>query len=353
MDRLDSLGVKTIKKGSWILLCSARIARAGIYRAVILGQVQEAVCVSKGVGSEECDRWAVTLGMAINMSGTDLPRFHFFILFFQKKYGLSGATMIGISWWQKLLKSFPITSAKIRLNRWPTNYGFGKDFLDSNHSGLRGPFSVLSATVFYGSYFYVNLNLCATCKNLKFIVMYDPEKAHYIAVTGIIVKDGPFDEAQGKKFLLTKRAGTEKAFPNKWTVPGGKLEVKDYKNRPKDTSEHWYNIFEYVLEREIMEETGLSVKNIGYLTNMVFIRPDNVPAVIISLYADYDGGEVKLCSALTEHVWVTLEEAKNYDLIEGIYEELEMLDAKLKVGQSGRWQKQTNNKLTDDLQRYG
>jgi hypothetical protein len=31
---------------------------------------------------------------------------------------------------------------------------------------------------------------------------------------------------------------------------------------------------------------------------------------------------VKLCPALTEYAWVTLEEAKNYDLIEGIYDEL-------------------------------
>ena len=43
--------------------------------------------------------------------------------------------------------------------------------------------------------------------------MYDPQKAHYLVVTGIILKDG--------KFLITKRAPTEKAFPNQWTVPVG------------------------------------------------------------------------------------------------------------------------------------
>jgi len=36
-------------------------------------------------------------------------------------------------------------------------------------------------------------------------------------------------------------------------------------------------------------------------------------------------GEVLLGNGLTEHVWVSLEEAKNYELIEGIYEEMEML----------------------------
>jgi|SRR3989344_73291 len=113
MDRLDSLGVKTIKKGSWILLCSARIARAGIYRAVILGQVQEAVCVSKGVGSEECDRWAVTLGMAINMSGTDLPQFHFFYPVFPKEIWVIGGDD---DWYQLVAKTFEVVSNYQRKN---------------------------------------------------------------------------------------------------------------------------------------------------------------------------------------------------------------------------------------------
>jgi len=161
--------------------------------------------------------------------------------------------------------------------------------------------------------------------------MYDGNKAHYIVVTGIIVKDG--------KFLITKRSPKEKAFPNMWTVPGGKLELEDYINQPKDTSQHWYNIFEKLLKREVMEETGLKIKNIRYLTSMSFIRPDRIPTVIVSLFADYDSGEVKLCPDLIEYAWVTLEEAKNYDLIEGIYEELEMLDSYLKGNPLNEWKK--------------
>ena len=152
--------------------------------------------------------------------------------------------------------------------------------------------------------------------------MYDPNKAHYIVVTGIILKDN--------KYLIAKRAPTEKAFPNQWTVPGGKLELSDYSKRPKDTSAHWYNVFEDVLRREVMEETGLEIKNIRYLTSLSYIRDDNIPTLIASLFADHDKNEIKLCDALTEYAWITLEEAKNYDLIEGIYEELEMLDNLLK-----------------------
>ena len=161
--------------------------------------------------------------------------------------------------------------------------------------------------------------------------MYDPQKAHYLVVTGILIKDG--------KFLITKRAPTEKAFPNQWTVPGGKLELDDYAKRPKDTSAHWYNVFEDLLKREVMEEVGLKVNNIRYLTSLSYIRSDNIPTIIVSLFADPDGEEIKLCPALTEFAWVTLEEAKNYELIEGIYEELEMLDRLLKGKAVGVWEK--------------
>ena len=161
--------------------------------------------------------------------------------------------------------------------------------------------------------------------------MYDPQKAHYLVVTGILIKDN--------KFLITKRAPTEKAFPNQWTVPGGKLELDDYAKSPKDTSAHWYNVFEDLLKREVMEEVGLNVKNIRYLTSLSYIRSDNIPTIIVSLFADPVGEEIKLCSALTEYAWVTLEEAKNYELIEGIYEELEMLDRLLKGEEVGAWQK--------------
>ncbi|MBR9691569.1 NUDIX domain-containing protein, partial [Candidatus Woesearchaeota archaeon] len=139
------------------------------------------------------------------------------------------------------------------------------------------------------------------------------------------------------KFLIAKRSSTEKAFPNQWTVPGGKLEPQDYQNRPKDTSAQWYNVCEHLLRREIMEEVGLKVKDIKYLASLAFVRPDGIPTVVISLYADHDSGAVNLSDELTEHAWVTLEQAKEYDMIDGIYEELEMLDRVLKGEKVGEW----------------
>ena len=164
--------------------------------------------------------------------------------------------------------------------------------------------------------------------------MYDKNRLHYVVVTGILV-DG------NGKYLIAKRSEREKAFPGKWTVPGGKMEVLDYILRKKDTSEHWYGVFEDVLRREVKEEVGLKIFDIGYVTNMVYLRGDGVPCIIVSLYAGVSGQNLKveLCNALTDSKWVTLEEAKNYDLIEGIYEELEILDKKLKTGKMDEWKK--------------
>ncbi len=161
--------------------------------------------------------------------------------------------------------------------------------------------------------------------------MYDTNQVHYLVVTGILVRDG--------KYLLVKRASWEKAFPGKWSVPGGKVKVLDYALRKKDTSEHWYYVLEDSLRREVKEETSLDILNIGYVVSMVYVRPDSIPCLIVSLYADAPVGEIHLNSALEEHAWVTLEEAKEYDLIEGIYDELVMLDTFLKTGKHMIWKK--------------
>ncbi len=145
------------------------------------------------------------------------------------------------------------------------------------------------------------------------------QKAHYIAVTGIVRKGG--------KYLICKRSPNEKAFPNKWCVPGGKLEVNDFLQTPKDTTSHWFDVFERTLRKEVKEETNLEVKNIGYVSNLAFIRGNGFSTVIVSMFADHANGEVKLAKEeLTEHAWVTLQEAKNYDLIENIYEQIEKVD---------------------------
>ncbi|MBR9702119.1 NUDIX domain-containing protein [Candidatus Pacearchaeota archaeon] len=147
-------------------------------------------------------------------------------------------------------------------------------------------------------------------------------KTHQIAITGII-------RNSSGKYLICKRSPKEKAFPNKWCVPGGKIETSDFINTPKDTNDHWFDIFEKVLQKEVLEETALTIKNIGYISNLAFIHPNGNSSMIVSLHADHDSGEIELQQEeLTDHAWVTLEEAKDFDLIENIWEQIEKFDKK-------------------------
>jgi 8-oxo-dGTP pyrophosphatase MutT (NUDIX family) len=149
------------------------------------------------------------------------------------------------------------------------------------------------------------------------------KELHRISLTAIIHKDG--------KYLLVRRALTKKAFPGKWTVPGGGLEVDDYINLPKTTHDHWYFAIENSLRREVREEAGIEMANkVNYLLDITFIRPDGVPVVILSYYADYQSGEVKLNEENIDFAWVSFEEAKGYDLVEGLLAEIEMVDKILK-----------------------
>lgn len=128
-----------------------------------------------------------------------------------------------------------------------------------------------------------------------------------VVITAIVVKDG--------KFLVTRRTLTNKRFPGMWTVPGGKLETN--------------NVLEQVLRREVREEVGLEIKNIEYVTSLATVHADGNPSLVISCMADWESGEVKLQEEETDqYAWVSLPEAKSHELIGGIYEELEMADAR-------------------------
>jgi len=74
----------------------------------------------------------------------------------------------------------------------------------------------------------------------------------------------------------------------------------------------------------------LEIGKISYLLDLVLIRPDGVKALTLSFYAPWKTGEVKLNDESIAHAWVTAEEAKKYDLIDGILEEIKMTDKILK-----------------------
>ena len=146
---------------------------------------------------------------------------------------------------------------------------------------------------------------------------------HRIVSTAIVHKDG--------KFLIVRRSLDKKVFPGKWTVPGGGLEIDDYIDTLVSTKDNnWYYALETSLRREVKEEVGLEMGRVSYLLDLAFIRPDGIPVITLSFYAPWKAGEVKLNSENIEYAWISASESKNYDLIAGITEEIEMVDKILK-----------------------
>ena len=154
---------------------------------------------------------------------------------------------------------------------------------------------------------------------------------HEVAITAIIMR--------GDTYLITRRSPNKKRFPGLWTVPGGKLEAKDYLALPKDTEFYRYNVLERILAREIQEEVGIKIKNVQYLTSLATVHQDGNPSIVISCIADYVSGKVKLQEEESDKFeWVTIKQAKKYDLIDGIYEELVMIE-NWKKGKKTLWKK--------------
>ncbi|XOB41297.1 MAG: NUDIX domain-containing protein [Candidatus Nealsonbacteria bacterium] len=154
---------------------------------------------------------------------------------------------------------------------------------------------------------------------------------HEVVITAIVIKEG--------KYLIVRRSDNKKRFAGRWTVPGGKLETEDYLSLPKDTEFYWYNVLEKVLRREVKEEAGIEIENIKYVTSLATVHKDGSPSLVISCMADYSSGDIKLQEdEVNSFAWVTLEEAKSYDLIDGIYDELAMTEKQQK-GKKTEWKR--------------
>lgn len=155
------------------------------------------------------------------------------------------------------------------------------------------------------------------------------KELHRVVTTTLIYKPD-------RTYLITKRALHKKSHPGKWTIPGGGLTVDDYINSP--SSEHgehlWYGVLENSIKREIKEEVGLEIGKVELITDMTFLRPDGIPVVCFSYFTPYISGEVDISldteGDTIDFAWVSLEEAKKYDLIPGIWDEIRQVDEILK-----------------------
>ena len=137
-----------------------------------------------------------------------------------------------------------------------------------------------------------------------------------VAVTAIIERDG--------RYLIMKRPLSKKRWPGRWTVPGGRLDSADYQNVPYDSESEWFHILERVVKREVKEEVNLDIDGVDYVKSVLVDHGEKeVPTLVISFAAQSALGEVAASEEEVDAIaWVTLEEAKGYDLVGDIYGEL-------------------------------
>ena len=148
------------------------------------------------------------------------------------------------------------------------------------------------------------------------------EKLFYFVANAVVYRESD------SRCLILKRHARERVHPGKYAVPGGKLEWNDLdiRNPTRLNGDvlDFENAVERMLKREVMEEAGIEIDSgLVYINNVVFIRPDETPVILIKFGARYKSGEVRLEEgAFTDYAWVNAEEAKGYDCIEGIKEEI-------------------------------
>ena len=114
---------------------------------------------------------------------------------------------------------------------------------------------------------------------------------HVVFVEAWVIKED--------KILLAKRSEKDDQAAGCWTAPGGKVEM-----------EVGHNVIEDTLAREVMEEVGIEVHNVRYLSSTSFIRSSGDHVVGMSFAVDYKSGEPQALEDQDEVKWVSLDEAR-------------------------------------------
>jgi ADP-ribose pyrophosphatase len=121
-----------------------------------------------------------------------------------------------------------------------------------------------------------------------------PDKPR-LAVGGVVIKDDQ---------VLLVRRGKAPAF-GEWAIPGGSVELGE--------------TLQQAVERELREETGLTVKAGEVCDVFDAVKRDGdgriqFHYVIIDLMADYVSGEPVPSSDATEAAWLPFEELENRNI---------------------------------------
>ncbi len=123
------------------------------------------------------------------------------------------------------------------------------------------------------------------------------EKKYSVITNGIIVKDD--------KILLAQRSNKEKHGPNRWSPPGGKLEERGLT---------WHAL-EKTVKREILEETGIKVKDkMHLLVNNTFCHEeDNLQVISIVFLCKHESGKAQPMEDTSKVKWIKKNEINNFN----------------------------------------
>ena len=148
------------------------------------------------------------------------------------------------------------------------------------------------------------------------------DKLFYFVANAVVYR-----ESDGRCLIL-KRSEREKVHPGKYCVPGGKLEWRmlDIKNPTRFNGDvlDFEDTVENLLALEVREEAGIEIeRDLKYINSVAFVRPDEIPVILVKFAAKYKRGDVKPDqNDFSDYAWVNSEEVKNYECIKGIPEEV-------------------------------
>ena len=134
--------------------------------------------------------------------------------------------------------------------------------------------------------------------------MQEKQRKQFIIVKSLVVNK------QGRILFVKREREWHKEAHNKWELPGGKV---DFGEHPEETA-----------VREAKEEAGVEIDdNFLYINSVAFIRPDEIPVILVKFAAKYKSGEVQPeQGAFNDYAWVNEKEVKNYQCIKGVAEEV-------------------------------
>jgi 8-oxo-dGTP diphosphatase len=139
------------------------------------------------------------------------------------------------------------------------------------------------------------------------------EKQQKVIVGALVYKEG--------KFLIVRRAGDEKVFPERWDFPGGNIEFGE-------------DPISAVI-REVKEETNLDLDELelfdirSYTYKIGETLKHNID---ITYLFKPKKGQVKLSEEHEAFAWINSSNIHEYDLFGGVPELIKKAELKLKNG---------------------